>query len=65
MKFFDKIKNYIKESIVELKKVNWPTKKETIRGSIIVICLSLGIAFLLGFFDYIFTIFLNKLLHLT
>lgn len=45
---------YIKESKVELKKVVWPTKKETTNHTIIVIGISLALAIFLGTADYIF-----------
>jgi len=46
---------YLKESKIELKKVSWPTRKETLKNTWIVIGLSFGVAFFLGFWDYIFT----------
>jgi preprotein translocase subunit SecE len=49
-----KIANYIKSSIGEMKKVTWPTKKETYRYSILVIAFSLGIAAFLGLLDFFF-----------
>jgi len=51
----NKITQYIQESIVEMKKVTWPTKKETYRYTLLVIGISLGIALFLGILDYIFT----------
>lgn len=46
--------NYVKASFEEMKKVTWPTKKETQNYTILVIGISLGVAALLGAFDYIF-----------
>lgn len=51
----NKITNYIQESIAEMKKVTWPTKKETYNYTILVIGISLGVAIFLGILDYIFT----------
>jgi preprotein translocase subunit SecE len=51
----NKLFNYIKESIVEMKKVTWPTKKETRNYTILVIGISIGVALFLGLLDYIFT----------
>ncbi|MFA4941209.1 MAG: preprotein translocase subunit SecE [Patescibacteria group bacterium] len=51
---FSKITNYIKTSIEEMKKVSWPTKKETYNYTILVIGVSLGIAVFLGALDYLF-----------
>lgn len=48
------IKNYFVGSFQEMKKVNWPTKSETINYSVMVIALSLGMAIFFGFLDYIF-----------
>ncbi|MFA6995071.1 MAG: preprotein translocase subunit SecE [Patescibacteria group bacterium] len=51
----NKITNYIQESIAEMKKVTWPTKKETYNYTVLVIGISLGVAIFLGILDYIFT----------
>jgi len=50
-----KIFNYIKASIEEMKKVTWPTKKETYNYTLLVIFISIGVALFLGFLDLIFT----------
>jgi preprotein translocase subunit SecE len=52
----NKLINYIKESIAEMKKVTWPTKKETRNYTLLVIGISVGVALFLGFLDYLFTI---------
>ena len=52
---FKKIKNYIKNSIAELKRVSWPTKKITWQNTFLVVGISLGIAFFLGIVDFILT----------
>jgi preprotein translocase subunit SecE len=50
----NKISNYIKSSITEMKKVTWPTKKETYKYTMLVIGVSLGVALFIGILDYIF-----------
>lgn len=50
-----KIIEYLKASIEEMKKVTWPTKKETYNYTLLVIFISLGVALFLGFLDIIFT----------
>lgn len=50
-----KITNYVRESVAELKKVTWPTKKETYNYTLLVIGISLGVAIFLGLLDYLFT----------
>ncbi len=39
-----------------MKKVTWPTKKETYKYTLLVIGISIGVAIFLGILDYIFTI---------
>ena len=51
----NKLANYIKSSIEEMKKVTWPTKKETYNYTLLVIGVSLGVAIFLGALDYIFS----------
>jgi preprotein translocase subunit SecE len=57
-----KIKTFFKESFSELKRVNWPTRKETVRLTTVVIVLSLVLAAMLGVFDYIFSYLLELLI---
>ena len=50
----NKLSNYLKESVAEMKKVTWPTKKETYNYTLLVIGISLGMAVFLGLLDLIF-----------
>ena len=50
----NKLTNYLKESVEEMKKVTWPTKKETYNYTLVVIGLSIGVALFLGAWDLIF-----------
>lgn len=54
-KFMTKLVNYIKASIEEMRKVTWPTKKETYNYTLLVIGISIALAAFLGSIDYIFT----------
>lgn len=54
--------NYLKTSKTELKKVVWPTKKETTNYTLLVIGISLAVAIFLGVLDYIFTLGLELLI---
>lgn len=60
----NKLIDYIKSSIEEMKKVTWPTKKETYNYTLLVVGISLGMALFLGGLDYVFNfglnIFINK-----
>ena len=49
-----KIIEYFKETKIELKHVIWPNRQQTIFYSLIVIVLSILIAYLLGVFDFVF-----------
>ena len=57
---FEKIGIFFKEVRLEIKKVNWPTRQETLRYTLIVIGISVAVAAYLGGLDYIFTQLLNK-----
>ncbi len=46
---------FIKESYIELRKVTWPTKQQTINYTIAVILISIAVAFFLGSLDMIFS----------
>lgn len=48
---FQNITTFLKESKVELKKVTWPTRQETIRYTITVIIISGAVALFLGGID--------------
>lgn len=50
---------YFKETRAELKHVTWPTKKQAIMYTIVVIVISLLTAAYLGFFDYVFSALLK------
>lgn len=49
-----KLTTFVKEARVELKKVNWPTREQTIKYTGLVISLSLAVALFLGALDYLF-----------
>ncbi|MBD3248307.1 preprotein translocase subunit SecE [Candidatus Falkowbacteria bacterium] len=51
----NKIENYIKSAINEMKKVAWPTKKETYNYTVLVISISVIVAFFLGALDFVFS----------
>lgn len=51
---------FFKEARIELKKVNWPTKKQTINYTLLVIGVSLAVAAFLGGLDYLFGYLLKE-----
>jgi preprotein translocase subunit SecE len=56
----NKVITFLKEVRLEMKKVNWPTKEETIKYTLIVIGISVVVAIFLGGFDVLFTTLLEK-----
>ena len=52
---FNKINNFIKEAIAELKKVIWPTKKELKNSTIVVITTIIIASIFIGLVDIFFT----------
>jgi len=57
-----KTTEYFKDIKGELKHVNWPTKNQTIAYTVIVIALSVLVAYFLGVFDFIFSQGLGKII---
>jgi len=51
---------FLKEVRVELKRVTWPTRQQTIKYTLMVIGLSLTVAAFLGGLDFLFTWLLDK-----
>ena len=53
---------YIKDTQAEMKHVSWPTQKQTIVFTALVILFSIVTAAFLGVFDYFFSQILNVLI---
>ncbi len=56
----NKITTFLKEVQLEMKKVNWPTRKETIRYTLTVIGVAVAVAVFLGGFDFLFRTLLER-----
>jgi len=50
----NKLVQFLKEAKAELKKVNWPNKKQTTNYTLAVIGISIAVAIFLGGLDYLF-----------
>lgn len=50
----NKLWTFVKESRAELRKVNWPTRAQTVKFTSVVIGVSLAVAIFLGALDYMF-----------
>lgn len=55
-----KIFQFLEEAKAELMKVNWPSKKQTIRYTMLVVAVSLAVAAFLGGLDWIFSNILKE-----
>ena len=56
-----KITEYVKDTRAEMSHVTWPTRKQAIAYSLLVVIISVVIAAFLGLFDYIFSRLLTLL----
>lgn len=59
-----KLIEFLKEARLELKKVSWPTRKEIISATTLVIVLSVAAGLFLGLLDVIFFRTVYGLIHL-
>lgn len=57
-----KITEYVKETKTELGHVVWPSKRQTVFYTIVVVVLSVLVAYLLGVFDFAFLQGLQKII---
>lgn len=60
----NKLITYVKASYEEMKKVTWPTKKETTNYTVLVVIFSLAVAIFLGLLDYIFNLGLTEIIKI-
>ncbi len=58
---FEKVKNFLKEAKVELKKVTWPTPKQTLASTSVVIIVVVIVSIFLGIVDF----GISKIIRLT
>ena len=56
------IRRYINETIGELRKVSWPTRKEATNLTIVVLVVTVFMSLLLGLLDFIYQQFFALLL---
>lgn len=64
MRFVTPAITYFKEVRMELKRVNWPRREETVRYTVIVVLMSAAVGVFLGGLDFIFSrllsVFINR-----
>ena len=57
-----KLITFLRDVKIELARVSWPTRKQTIQYTLAVIVMSLAVAAFLGAWDSIFGFVLNRVL---
>lgn len=57
-----KVKQYFVDAYAELKKVSWPTKKQTVYYTILVVAMTIGVAVFFAVLDYVFNLGLGYLI---
>ncbi len=55
-----KLLAFLRDVKIELARVSWPTRKQTIQYTLAVIIMSIAVALFLGGWDSIFSFILNK-----
>lgn len=63
MYFMSRFVEYLKETKAELKHVIWPSWSQTSYYTVIIIVLSVLVAYYLGIFDFIFSKGLEKVIN--
>ncbi len=53
---------YLKELRSEFQRINWPTRGEALRMSLVVIFLSLLVAAFLGLLDFVFSTIIRRII---
>ncbi|MBU0661208.1 preprotein translocase subunit SecE [Patescibacteria group bacterium] len=62
MKYLVSFKNYLVDSVHEMKKVTWPTKTQTQNYTIFVVIMSVGVALFFGIIDYVLNLGLEQII---
>lgn len=56
------VTSYFKEVRAEMKHVSWPSRRQTIAYTVVVIGVSLAVAIYLGLLDYLFTAIIGRII---
>jgi len=62
--FFARLAKWFRELKSELKKVQWPTKKQTVNNTLVVIACVIVVGIFIWIFDALALAVVNALLHL-
>lgn len=56
----ENITKYFRDTAAELKQVSWPTQKQALFYTVLVVVISAFVAMYIGAFDYVFSQFINS-----
>jgi len=59
----DQFSNYLKATAAEMKQVKWPTRKQALFYTLLVIVISVFTALYAGAFDYVFGEIINYVVN--
>ena len=62
MKIIERVKHFLKEVYVELRRVNWLSSKEVLRHTINIVAVIIIVSAFLGGLDYFFAELLKRFL---
>jgi preprotein translocase subunit SecE len=54
--------NYFKDVRAEMKHVSWPTRRQSVIYTVVVVAVSLATAIYLGLLDYVFSLVIQKII---
>jgi preprotein translocase subunit SecE len=55
------LRRYFRESRIELRKVTWPSREQTVNLTIVVVVVCIALALFLGGIDYVFVQLITKI----
>jgi len=54
--------NYLRGTVAEMKQVTWPTQKQALLYTALVLVISVVVSLFLGAFDYVFTLSIDAII---
>jgi preprotein translocase subunit SecE len=63
MQFVTRIREFVQDVLVEFRKVTWPTRQELLNSTVVVIAVTVVLAFFLGGVDIALTRLVERILR--
>jgi len=63
MQFVTRIRGFVQDVLVEFRKVTWPTRQELLNSTVVVIAVTVVLAFFLGGVDIALTRLVERILR--